>query len=204
MKLYYSRNSNPRLAVAVAKHLRSPVEFVLAQPRHPQHEDAFRSINPNTLVPVLVDGQFKLWETDAIACKLSRIAQSDFFCEGVNLVELMRWLSWSAYHFMPACGTFYFEHIVRPNFTSDPADMEALEKATKDFHRYAPVLEGVLMDRTWLIDSRLTYADFRVAAVLPFAEKAHLPLEPYPHIRAWHNRLMEIESWCDPFKDLPA
>ena len=202
MKLFYSRNSNPRLAVAVAKHLRLPVEFISAQPRHPDHEEAFRSINPNTLVPVLVDGQTKIWETDAIACKLSRIAKSDFFCEDTNLVELMRWLSWSAYHFMPACGTFYFEHIVRPTFMSRPADAAALENATSDFHRFAPVLDEVLSDRSWLIDSRVTYADFRVATYLPFAQKARLPLDPYPNIRAWHDRLMEIDSWRDPFKDL--
>jgi glutathione S-transferase len=202
MKLYYSRNLNPRLAVAVAKHLHSPVEFVPAQPRHPAHEDAFRAINPNTLVPVLVDGGDRLWETDAIACKLSRVAQSDFFCEGEHLIELMRWLSWSAYHFMPACGTFYFEHIVRPTFMTRPADEAALAHASDDFHRFAPVLESFLSDRTWLIDGRLTYADFRVAAALPFAQKAQLPLQPYPHICAWHDRLMQLESWRDPFQGL--
>lgn len=35
MKLYYSGNSNPRLAVAVARHLRAPVEFIRAAPFAP-------------------------------------------------------------------------------------------------------------------------------------------------------------------------
>ena len=47
MKLYYSTNLNPRVAVAVARHLQSPVEYVLASPRHPDHEEAFRMVNPN-------------------------------------------------------------------------------------------------------------------------------------------------------------
>jgi glutathione S-transferase len=56
VKLYYNRNLNPRVAVAVAKYLASPVEFILAHPRDPKQEEAFRAINPNTLVPVLVQG----------------------------------------------------------------------------------------------------------------------------------------------------
>jgi glutathione S-transferase len=67
MKLYYSTNLNRRVAVAVTRHLASPVEFVRASPRDPRFEEAFRPLNPNTLVPVLVEGDKSLWETDAIA-----------------------------------------------------------------------------------------------------------------------------------------
>ena len=82
LKLYYSTNLNPRVAVAVARHLNSPVEFIRVSPRDPRQEDAFRVINPNTLVPVLVEGDKPLWETDAIACRLSMIAGSDFWPTG--------------------------------------------------------------------------------------------------------------------------
>jgi glutathione S-transferase len=48
MKLYYSNNLNPRVAVAVAKFLASPVDFVRANPANPrgpkEDEEAFRSI----------------------------------------------------------------------------------------------------------------------------------------------------------------
>ena len=51
LKLYYSTNLNPRVAVAVARHLKSPVEFVRASPRDPRYEEAFRPINPSTWRP---------------------------------------------------------------------------------------------------------------------------------------------------------
>ena len=76
MKLYYSRNLNPRVAVAVARYLGSPVDYIAANPRDADQEEAFRPINPNTLVPVLVEDDRSLWETDAIACRLSQIAGS--------------------------------------------------------------------------------------------------------------------------------
>src|SRR5579863_7370887 len=102
MRLYYSTNLNPRVAVAVARHLKSPVEFIRANPRDPSFEDAFRSINPNALVPVLVEGGKSLWETDAIACRLSQIAGSDFWPVGDSLPETVRWLSWSKHHLTAA------------------------------------------------------------------------------------------------------
>lgn len=57
MKLYYSPNLNPRVAVAVARHLGSPVEYVPASPMDPAQQDSFRPLNPNTRVPVLTTDQ---------------------------------------------------------------------------------------------------------------------------------------------------
>ena len=76
MKLYYSPNLNPRVAVAVARHLQSPVRYVAASPMHPDQQEAFRAINPNTRVPVLVTETRTYWEADAIACTLSALAGS--------------------------------------------------------------------------------------------------------------------------------
>jgi hypothetical protein len=46
MKLYYSPNLNPRVAVATARYLAAPLEFVRASPRDPNREDSYRPLNP--------------------------------------------------------------------------------------------------------------------------------------------------------------
>lgn len=203
MKLYYSENVNPRVAVAVARHLKSPVEFISASPRRPDLEDAFRPINPNTLVPVLVEeGRPNLWEGDAIACRLSMLAKSDFWPIDDRLPEIVRWVAWSAHHFNRAATVFYFEHIVRPRIFTRPADAAALEEARVALLRFAPILDGVLASRTWLVGDRLSYADFRVASVLPYAERAQLPVAEYANIRRWHDQLNELDAWRAPFEGL--
>jgi glutathione S-transferase len=203
MKLYYSNNLNPRVAVAVAKFLASPVDFVRTNPRGAKEdEEAFRSINPNTLVPVLVEGQRRLWETDAIACRLSALARSDFWPTGEALPELIMWLSWSAHHFTAAGGVFYFENFIRPRVFKTSGDPEALRNAGYDFHRFASVLDEILANRIWLLEDRMTYADFRVASVLPFAEAAALPISGYPNILKWHDRLKLVDAWRSPFESL--
>jgi glutathione S-transferase len=196
MKLYYSPNLNPRVAVAVAKHLKSSVEFVRASPKHPDHEAAFRALNPNTLVPVLVEaGRKPLWETDAIACRLSRLAGSDFWPTDDRMPELIMWLSWSAHHFTETASAFYFENIVKPKILNLAPDEAVLRRADPRLRQLAGILDGVLADRTWLVGDRLSYADFRVASIMPFAEEAKAPLDGYANIHCWHDRLNQLDGW---------
>jgi glutathione S-transferase len=202
MKLYYSLNLNPRVAVAVARHLRSPVEFVLASPRDPNHEEAFRQINPNTLVPVLIEGDKTWWEADAIACRLCQLAASDFWPTGEALPETVRWLSWNKRHLTLAGEAYYFENTIKPKYLGLPPNPRVIEEAEPEFHRYARVLDDILASRRWLIDDRLTYADFRTATVMPFASEAKMPVEGYKHILDWANRLNEIDAWRAPFEGL--
>ena len=202
MKLYYSTNLNPRVAVAAARHLKSPVEFIRASPRDPRHEEAFRPINPNTLVPVLVEDGRSLWETDAIVCRLSLLAGSDFWACGDALPETIRWLSWSKHHLTAMGDAYYFENIIKPKYLGLPCDPRVIEGAEEDFHRYAKVLDDILATRRWLIEDRLTYADFRAATIMPFAKEAKMPVEGYKNILSWAARLDQIEAWRAPFDGL--
>jgi glutathione S-transferase len=203
MKLYYSHNLNPRVAVAVARYLKTPLEFIAASPRNPKNEAAFRAINPNTLVPVLVEDDRTLWETDAIACRLSLLANSDFWPTGNLAPELQLWISWSAQHFTRAASAFYWEFAIKPTFGDHSIDAKVIEEATSEFHRFAKVLDDTLSDRAWLVGNRLTYADFRAATILPFADVSRLPVREYSHIMRWHERLWQIPAWRDPFEGLP-
>jgi glutathione S-transferase len=198
--LYYSHNLNPRVAVAVARHLRAPLEFVRADPMG-EDRDAFRPINPNTRVPVLVEPTGTLWETDAIAMRLAGLLDEAFW-PARQREEVMQWVSWSAHHFTRAGNVFYTENIIAPRYFGRGPDPRALEQAGADFRTFATVLDDILASRTWLVGDRVTYADFRVASVLPFAAEARLPLAPHRHIVAWHDRLLALDAWRDPFDGL--
>ena len=198
--LYYSHNLNPRVAVAVARYLRAQVDFVRAEPMGRDRE-AFRAINPNTRVPVLVEPTRTLWETDAIAMRLAGLLD-DSFWPSARREEVMQWVSWSSHHFTRAGDVLYFENIIVPRHFGRAPREALVEEASAEFQAFAAVLDGVLADRTWLVGNAPTYADFRVASVLPFAEAARLPLAPFRHVREWHARLQAIDAWRDPFDGL--
>ncbi|WP_438042410.1 glutathione S-transferase family protein [Sorangium sp. So ce128] len=202
MKLYYSHNSNPRLAVAVARHVQAPVEFIRAAPFAPDQIEFFRTLNPNTRVPILIENGTPLWEADAIACRLCQLTGSEFWPAPARLPELLRWLSWAHQHFNPPASALYFEYIVKPTFTTDREEQSVMDRHVKEFRHFAEILNGLLKGRRWLIDDKLSYADFRVAFVFPYAARARLPLADYPEVQRLSNQLDELEAWREPFKDL--
>jgi glutathione S-transferase len=201
MKLYYSDVLSPRKACAVARYLKSPVEFIyLDLVKREQQSPVYLAINPNGKVPTLVDGERIVWEADAVMCHLAERAGSDLWPRDIDRqIEVVRWLSWNAQHFYRHGGALYFEHVIKPRFALGPPDPAAVDEALSGFRRFAAVLNGHLAGRRWLVGDSLTVADFSVAVVLPHADKARMPLEEFPEMRRWHDRLCEFDAWREPF-----
>ncbi len=201
MKLYYAETMNPRKVCAVAKYLGSPVEYVRVDlSRGEQRTPAFLAENPNGKVPVLVDGDMHLWESTAIMAHLAVKAGSDLWpSDAASQVEVLRWLSWDIAHFSRHGSSLYFEHVIKPYLGLGEPNAAAVEEATNFFRRFAAVLDAHLEDRDYLVGDKLSIADFGVAVLLPWAEQAQLPVGEFAHIQRWHERMMALPAWRDPF-----
>lgn len=204
MKLFFSRNPNPRLAVAVAKYLCADIEFEFASPFSPDQSERFRLLNPSLSIPILTGPPRPLWEADAIACYLSRRVGSDFWRTGDAEPEMIRWLSWGKENFMRACDMVHFERGTKRRYALGPTDQQRVAEWLAEFHAAARILDAELAGREWLVDEAVSYADFRMAAFLPFNEVAKLPLDLYPSICRWYRQIEAIDAWRDPFRGLAA
>ncbi|KAA0688110.1 glutathione S-transferase family protein [Neorhizobium sp. P12A] len=205
MKLHFSRNPNPRLAVAVARLLDTEIEFQFAEPMAPGQSERYRPLNPNLLLPILEhDGRRALWETDAIACWLSRHAGSNFWRTDEDEPEMIRWISWAKENFMKACDIVHWERGTKPRYGIGPCDDTMVEEGLGQFHKAAAILERELSDQPWLLGDVISFADFRMATFLPFNDAARLPIAEYPSIQRWSDRLNRIDAWRDPFRKLDA
>lgn len=204
MKLFFSRNPNPRLAVAVARFVGLKIEFEFAAPFAAGQAERYRPLNPNLSLPILVAAGKSLWEADAIACRLSRDAQSDFWRNGDDQPEMIRWLSWGKEKFARACDIVHFERGTKQRYGLGPIDQHLVEEGLLQFHAAATMLDAELSGREWLVGDSVSYADFRMATFLPFNDAAGLPLGDYPAVARWYRRLEQIEAWRDPFHGLDA
>jgi glutathione S-transferase len=204
MKLLFSRNPNPRLAVAVARYLGAKVEFEFASPFAPGQAERYRPLNPNLSLPILVGPAKSLWEADAIACRLSRDVGSNFWRSGDDEPEMIRWLSWGKENFARACDMVHFERGTKQRYGLGPIDRELVEEGLRRFATSAAILEAELSGRDWLVEESVSYADFRMATFLPFNDVAWLPLGDYPCLERWYRRLEAIDAWRDPFQGLDA
>ena len=204
MKLHFSRNPNPRLAVAVAKYLDAPVEYAFAAPFAPGQADQYRPLNPNLSIPILEENGQGLWEADAIACRLSLLVGSDFWRQGDAQPDMIRWISWGKTNFVMACDMVHFERGTKLRYGIGDQDLTAIENGLADFSTAARVLDDALSTREWLTGDGPSYADFRMATFLPFNDVAKLPLDAFPALMAWNARLEALDAWSNPFKGLDA
>ncbi|ETR77098.1 glutathione S-transferase [Afipia sp. P52-10] len=201
MKLYYDVTMNPRKVCALAKHVGAPLAYVHIRLGKGEHQTPdFLALNPNGKVPVLQDGDTTLWEANAIMAYLARAASSDLWPDdGGKQVEVLRWLSWDAEHFSRHTGDLYFEYIIKPQFALGDLNTAAVTQATAAFRQYGRVLNDHLRGRRYLLGDALTIADFAVAVTLPYAERAKIPVDEFPEIVRWHDRLNALAAWRDPF-----
>lgn len=200
MKLYYSDVLAPRKTCALIKYLKLPVEFAYLQLDKGEHKKPdYLALNPNGRVPTLVDGDKVLWEADAILCYLAKHAGSDLWPDDGRQADIVSWFSWNSQHFIQSGGALYFEFVIKSRFGIGAPDTAAVEKATKSFRSQAKVLNNHLKDRKWLVGEQLSVADFSVAVTLPYAAKAEMPLDEFPEVRRWHDRLSALDGWLDPF-----
>ena len=204
MKLYFSRNPNPRLAVAVARHLEAKIELEYASPFSPGEAEKFRPLNPNLCLPILVERGKSLWEADAIACRLSRVAGSGFWRSGDEEPEMIRWLSWGKENFVRACDMVHFERGTRRRYDLGNIDPRRIEEGLARFGDACLILDAVFGEREFLVGETASYADFRMATFLPFNDVALLPLETFPRVLAWYSRLDAMPAWTNPFEGLNA
>ena len=204
MKLYFSRNPNPRLAVATARFLDAKIAYEYASPFAPGQAKRFRPLNPNLSIPILAWSDQSLWEADAIACRLSRDAHSDFWRAGDDQPEMIRWISWGKENFVRACDIVHFERGTKQRYRLGPIDERLVADGLAQFHTAAAILEAELSRREWLVGNAISYADFRMATFLPFNDVAGLPVGEYPAVERWYGRLEGIGAWREPFAGLEA
>lgn len=202
--LYFSRNPNPRLALAVARHLGADVEFEWAAPFDPAQSPRFRALNPSLRLPILVENGRSLWEADAIACHLSMQAGANFWRMDADLPDMIRWISWGKANFVQACDAVHFELGTKQRYGLGPVDPLALAEGRRLFHEAAAQLNAHLVGRAFLLDSGLSYADFRMASFLPFNDVAGLPVQDYPEVARWYREIEHLPAWKDPFAGLHA
>jgi glutathione S-transferase len=199
MKLYhFPLSPNSRRVVAVLHYLNLDCELeVVDLSKGEQMNESFLKLNPNHMIPTLVDGDFVLWESNAIMQYVcSKVPNSTLFPSDPRVqADINRWLFWQASHFGSACSVFIFEWVIKKFFMSAEADLQEVAKGEERFHRFAQVLEEHLKGRIWLVGDQVTLADFSVGSFLDLAELAKYPMTPYVEIPRWYRNLEQLEAW---------
>jgi glutathione S-transferase len=199
MKLYgFPPSPNTWKVRAVAAHLGLPLELEFIDLSKGQsHTPEYLALNPTGRTPVLVDGDFTLWESNAIMQYLAGRTSNALWPNDARVrADITRWQSWQLAHWgSEGCEPLIIERLVKKFLNLGPPDAAVLAKGTESFNREARVLDAHLTKQSYLVGKQPTLADFSVAAPLFYAKEAELPLAPYAHLRDWFDRVSALPAW---------
>ena len=162
-----------------------------------QKEPAYTALNPNASVPALKDGDFVLWESNAIlqyvADKLGR--DSAYPRELQARADINRWLLWESSSWFPSCYVFLVENCVKPLLGAQP-DPAVLDAQAAQFHKLAAILDARLAGQAWIAGDQPTIADIALAAPMHLHAEQRLPLADHPHLKRWMTEQVEaLPCW---------
>ena len=184
--------------LVVANHIGIDYEFCLCDLRNGgQRTPEFAALNPNQKMPVLEDGAFSLWESNAIIHYIAA-RQSDSGMMGADAqarADVLRWLFWESTTWDPACATLVYENAVKGLFGLGEPDPAEVEKGLQRFNAAARILNAQLTGRAFIRGAQITLADFAVGSALTATQMAKLPVDSYPEIKRWSDQLQALPAW---------
>jgi glutathione S-transferase len=195
VKYYYHPGSpNCRKVSAVIEMLGVDAKYEFVDlPKGQQAQPEFLAINPNGMVPALVDGKTTVLESNCIIIYLAEKAGSDLWPKEHQL-SILRWMFWEQSHFMYATGMVFFQKLLKPLLGQDP-DEDRITEGVAKFRRHARALDECLRDRKWLVGDAMTLADLAVAAQLTYAEATGVPVDEFPNVQRWYAAIEDLPEW---------
>ena len=196
MKLYNLDLSPNALRVrAVANELGIELEMINLDMRKGENKaNSYLAMNPNGKVPVLVDGDFVLWESRAINAYLASLKGKLYPKDPKKRAIVDQWSYWHEVHLGPATQRVVFERLLKKMFGMGEPDESAIESSLKELVQFMAILDDHLADEEW-VAGELSIADFAVASTFVYRKGASISLEDTPNIAAWIKRMEARPSW---------
>jgi glutathione S-transferase len=156
----------------------------------------YTDLNPNGVLPAAKDGDFILWESDAILQYVADAYGGErYYPRDLRTrADINRWLFWEAAHWQPSCYVFFFENAFKPVIKA-PTDTALVEKETPRWRHLANVLDGQLAKSKWVVGDTVTIADIAMAAPMHLHEQQRLPLQDFSNIRRWIAEVEKLPCW---------
>jgi len=165
--------------------------------------DEYLSLNPNGLVPTLVDGGFVLWESNAIVRYLASAAGDEALLpvEPQKRANVERWMDWQL---ATLWATLRVAFLGLTRTPGPQRDYDAISKAHADAGRMLAIVDKVLSAQAYVAGAEFTVADIGICLSahrwFSLAGDFRHALEPAPLLRfvaEWHRNLSSRQAFKD-------
>ncbi len=162
-----------------------------AKMEHKQEANLARQ--PFGRIPSIADGDFRLFESRAIARYINDKAKGALVPADLHGRAVMeQWISIETSEFAGHAMKFIYEHVFKR-----PQTPEVLDTATKALNVTLGVMDARLARAPYLAGDTFSIADI---GFMPYTEyvmgtPARALFEPHPHVMAWWKKISERPTW---------
>jgi len=149
----------------------------------------YLALNPRGQVPVLSDGDFNVWDSQAILVYLARAYGGETWLptDARGMADVMQWMAVSENEILYGLARAR----VMQKF-GVPGDIEACRQMG---HKILDVMNGHLARRDWLACGRLTIADVACFPYVALAPEGGVALDAYANVRRWIERVKALPGY---------
>jgi len=202
MKLYMhpvSTTSRPVIQFITDNKL--PVEMQVVDLFTGEHmKEPFTKINPNQMIPVLEDGDFRLTESSAILKYLAEKSGLPAYPKDLKrrarVNEVMDWFNSNFYRDY-GYGLIYPQIFPSHKRSSEVAHAAVIAWGKEKTKGWLKILNDHIIGpkRSYLCGDEITIADYFGAAIIQVGEVIRCDFSAYPNIKRWLDRMKSLPSY---------
>jgi glutathione S-transferase len=156
--------------------------------------------HPLGKVPLLEDGDFLVWNSEAILVYLARKFEnvSWFPLDAKRIAQVNAWLAFSANEMTNGLAAARADCILGGKGVKfiDRQQIN-LEKSMAIAHSSLEILNSQLVSQNWLVGDAPTIADIACYAIVSCAPEAKIELKGYPQVEAWCERFKQLSGFIE-------
>lgn len=153
--------------------------------------DEFLRLNPRGQIPVLVDGDNTVWDSQAILVYLARRYGDESWLplEPLQMAQVMQWMAVAENELL-----FGLARARAVKVFGRPWNLEQCQSYGRAGLK---VLDEHLGTREWLAVDRPTIADVACYPYVGVAPEGEIPLHDYVNVQAWMLRVQALPGYVD-------
>jgi glutathione S-transferase len=202
MKLYFHPvSTTSRTIMLFASEAGIPLEYKLVDILTGEHmQPAYRALNPNCLVPVLEDGDFRLTESSSILKYLADSADSPAYPkalrERARVNEAMDWINSNLYRDF-GYGIAYPQLFPHHRRSTEAVQAGVIAWAQEKTRGWLETLDKSILgpNKAYLCGETPTIADYFGAPILTLGDLLRADFGSYPNLRRWLSNMKALPSW---------
>jgi len=155
--------------------------------------DAFGALNPNRTVPVLVDGEFSLWESNSIVRYLcEKYGGQEWSLARTDKARAEQWMDWYLTSLHPPMTVLFWQLIRTAPGERDRAKIDnAIEECIQEWS----ILDRHLENQEFVLGDQVSMADIPVGCSAYRWHCMDFARPGLPNLRRWWDSLAQRETY---------